>query len=85
MGMSHLKVTNACGNILSGRRLPFFIKQSSVYSYWILQAFVHCTALMHELFQQKAMHSAAKGMTVGHCNSRIPSCIPGIRSETRSL
>jgi len=85
MGMSHPKVINACGNILSGRRSQYVIKQSRVYSNWILQAFVNCTALMHELFQQKAMHTTAKGMRVAHCNSRIPTRIPGIRSETRSL
>jgi len=85
MGMSHLKFTNAYSNILSGRRLPCVTKQSRVYSYCNLQAIVHCTAVMHEIFQQKAMHTTAKDMTVAHCNSRIPSRIPGIRSEMLSL
>jgi len=40
---------------------------------------------MNGLFQQKPMHTTAKDMTVAHYNSRIPSRIPGIRSETLSL
>lgn len=75
----------SCSTILSGRRLSYIIKQSrglGLLNPPDLRPLHCCFA---RTLPQKAIHTIAKDMTVAHCNSRISSCIPGIRSETRSL